>query len=466
MSLKDALPISFSPDVTSALGLPSSGSVNLRELTASTPYCYWSGLAAPVSNKADSLQNYIYSFSVTLFSPPGTNFYKAVTVSGDGSTMAALASGSTGNTVVIFNRSGNTWIQSASFQWPSNDPSGSPSTTFGFPLALNADGTHLAISDLSGEAIWVYTYNGTSWSSNTPLVAGTPTPPMFGNRLAISADGNTVATAWSDANNPTNIYVLVATFSGGALNFVTNINVSSFLGASTTDPAEFSVAISSDGNTIAAGLNYGPAYPVSGVGIFRKTGSTWASFSSTFIGGALPAAETDGLNLIGFGSSVSLNADGTKVLIGADQSTDSSGTIIGQAFTFTSPNSTSLSWTFEQSFLPPGPYTYNTTYGYGVAIGACVRLSKDGNVAAILAGNTYANTPTIWVYSKSGGSWSLKTTISPPVTMTYGDEGASGGDFIINMFDMSMDGKILAYLPANGGVPGSTPVTTAVQLYY
>ncbi len=162
------------------------------------------------------------------------SFGSSVALSADGSTLAvgasreaSAATGVGGNetdnsaayagAVYVFTRSSTTWSQRA-YVKASNTGAGD---VFGSSVALSADGSILAVgamwedsaatgiggdqlnnSAANAGAVYVFTRGATTWSQQTYLKASnTGADDYFGNNIAFSADGSTLAVGawWEDS---------------------------------------------------------------------------------------------------------------------------------------------------------------------------------------------------------------------------------------------------------------------------
>jgi DNA-binding beta-propeller fold protein YncE len=157
---------------------------------------------------------------------------------------------------------------------------------------------------------------------------------------------------------------------------------------STTPSDGWSVALSSDGNTVLIG---GPGdYGKTGAAwVFTRSGSTWTQ------GSKLTGTEARGEAR--FGSSVALSSDGNTALIGGGG--DNTG--VGAAWVFTRSGST---WTQQGSKLTgSGEVSSETSpgkFGYSVAL-----ASAEGNTALIGGPGDNKGAGAAWVFTRSGSAW-------------------------------------------------------------
>ncbi len=296
-----------------------------------------------------SQQAYIKASNAEAYDVFGT----ALTLSADGNTLAVGALGEDSNAVgvngnqadnsqpasgavYVFMRAAGAWTQRAYLK-------ASPSSygpEFGEAVALSADGRTLAVSAqhedpprLSGSA-YVFALNGATWTQEAHLKASNAgTEDYFGFWLALSADGNTLAV---------------------------------------TAPGERSNATGIDGNQLDDSLvEAGAAY------VFARGPTGWAQQAY------VKASNTE--NEDGFGYCVTLSGDGNVMAVGAPNEdsnaigtngsqTDNSASSTGAVYEYTRSGT---SWT-QRSYVKPT----NTTLG-GYFFGNWVGLSADGNVLAV-----------------------------------------------------------------------------------
>jgi hypothetical protein len=370
----------------------------------------------------------------------------AVALSADGNTLAVSAyfedSGATGingnasdnsvresGAVYVFARTGSTWSQQA-YVKASNTGEKDDGDTFGYAIALSDDGNSLAVgapsedsraSQINGDqadnsangagAAYVFTRSGTSWAQQAYIKSGNPAGAdpgdLFGYAVGLSADGNTLAVGAFDEGGSSNKIngpednklggtgaVYVFTRKGTAW------SREAYLKASTQDRADSLgnwIAISDDGNTVAAGaldedsmttgvnavqsghsgrvgapddMSSGAAY------VFARTGNTWtqqASFKASNTGkedwfGMRLALSGDGNTL----AVAAPNEDSAARGINGKQDDESAGEA-GAVYVFTRSGST---WTYRGYFKGSNTEEFDE-------FGSSVGLNRDGKVMAV-----------------------------------------------------------------------------------
>jgi len=248
------------------------------------------------------------------YNTAGDNFGSHVSLSDDGTTLAVSAvyedSAATGingtqvhncdplapvncattaGAVYIFNARYGTWYQDDYIK-PFFT---APTQYFGWSIALSGDGTTLAVGafyessaaagiggtqtydcansincrDASG-AVYIFSYSGSGWSQQEYIKASVPDiGDNFGNAVALSYDGNTLAVgAYTESSNATGIstvplapgeYNNAASHAGAVYLFSRSANIwkqDAYIKASNTTAHDLfgaDLALSSDGNTLA-----------------------------------------------------------------------------------------------------------------------------------------------------------------------------------------------------------------------
>ena len=302
----------------------------------------------------------------------------------------------------------------------------------GSGVAISGDGTTLAVgaqheassargingnqndeSAYNAGAVYVFTKTGATWSQQAYIKASnTGSGDHFGNAVALSADGNTLAVAafWesgratgingdqNDNSIPQAGAVYVFTRAGSTWTQQAYIKASNTGKAGVGDePGEgdqfgFSLALSDDGNTLAvgaptedsaaAGINGNQAndsaITAGAVYVYRRTGASWAQQAYVKSDAAPMATAGDQ-----FGYSVALNADGTTLAVGVYDEGGSGRTVnvplddmrrgSGAAYVYRRQGE---SWARE-AYLK----AWNTEGGD--SWGVSVALSDDGNTLAM-----------------------------------------------------------------------------------
>jgi hypothetical protein len=382
----------------------------------------------------------------------------SIALNGDGTTMAigapfesGGAAGVNGNqrdnsvyasgAVYVYLRQGDSWTQQAYVK--ASNPG--QSDHFGSSVALSRDGNTMAIAahwEASGAtgvngnqndnsipqsgAVYVFTRTGTTWTQQAYIKASNTGKAgegqlvgdgdQFGFSLALSGDGNTLA-----------------------------------VGAISEDSAAQQInGNQGDDSAQSAGAVY----------VYARTGSTWAQ--QAYVKSANMGAG-DGL-----GFSVALSFDG-NTLAAAAFDEDGGGRGINPPDNTESQNSGALyvftrqggTWS-QQAYIKGSKGETSDGFGFATAI------SDDGNTIAVGSGDEACLTPgidppgcaddapplrgaNIWVgaayvFVRNGNAWSEQTFIKAPNARPYNSFGVR--------LDLSGDGNTLAvsaYLEDNGG---------------
>jgi hypothetical protein len=382
----------------------------------------------------------------------GDNFGNSVALSGDGNTLAvgARSEGSirtgviagivdeatAGNAapdsgaVYVYTRSAGAWSQQA-YVKASNTEAGD---LFGNSVALSGNGNTLAVgavfesSDRMGVtagivdeamagndasaagAVYVYTRNGGAWAQQAYVKASnTETMDLFGNSVALSGDGNTLAVGavWEAGPNEAAFgagAVYVYAFAAGAWSQQAYVKASN---SGASDEFGTSVAQSDDGNTLAVGA---PFEAGSGTGIGSMSNESAANAGAAYVYNRIGAAWSQQAYVKAsntnagdnFGWSVALSGDGNALAVGAylensaatgidgNQTNDcgvaspfNCAADSGAVYVYTRAAGT---WSQQAYAKTPNP-EFNDQFGHSVA------LSGDGNTLAVGARREDGSTP-------------------------------------------------------------------------
>lgn len=429
-------------------------------------------------------------------------FGESVALSADGSTFAVSAyaedsnatgvdgnqadnSVGLGGAVYVFKRNAGVWIQQAYLK-PNAVPAAAPGFWFGRSIALSDDGNTLAVgahyedsnaTGIDGDpannlatnsgAVYVFSRSGDAWSHQAYVKASnTDANDQFGTRVALSADGNTLAVgAHNERSTATHVggdeSINSINGAGAVYVFARSAGTwtqQAYVKASNTQAQQAfgtSVALSGDGNTLAVGANNeassNPGNPVDvaapgsgAVYILTRSGGVWAH--QAYLKAGVPTIDSY------FGTAVALSNDGNTLAVGAYKE-DSNATGIGGDQTNQLSNDSGAVYVFaraggnwsHQAYVKPS----NTAdFSY---FGSSVTLSGDGNtlVAGAEMENTgAASSGAFYVFNRSGSAWG-ETAFVKSGTVEIGDKFGTA-------VSLSRDGSALAVgtYAEDGGTQG------------
>ena len=359
----------------------------------------------------------------------GDQFGYSVTLSADGNTMAvgayfedSAATGVNGNqgdnsmensgAVYVFTRSGSVWTQQA-YVKASNTGEKEDGDQFGFAVGLSGDGNTLAVTAVSEDsaasgingdqadnsadgagATYVFTRTGSTWAQQAYVKPWNTTGRgnLFGYAVGLSSDGNVMAVgSYNEDGNKGAVYV----FLRNQGNWTQQTRLAA-LNAERGDSLGCAVAISDDGNTIAAGafdedallkgiqpLNAGnndeaADASVGAAYIFVRTGNVWTE--QAYIK-ATNAKENDQ-----FGWALALSRDGNTVAVGAHledsgatglngNQNDASAPDSGAAYVYTRTGTT---WA-STAYVKPSNVKPGAEFGLSLALA----INADGKTLAV-----------------------------------------------------------------------------------
>jgi hypothetical protein len=359
------------------------------------------------------------------------NFGSSVALSRDGNTLAvaayyepSAATGINGNqndrsipeagAVYIFTRSGTTWSQQAYIKASNTGNAAvgdgfAEGDQFGYSMALSADGNTLAVAAIGEDsaatgingdqadnmanqagAAYVFTRTGTSWSQQAYIKSSMTRPGvLFGYSIGISGNGDTLVVAEFDADRGKGaLYVLGR--SGGTWSHQARIQPAN---VENGDSLGYSLAVSADGNTIAAGaadedcMTPGvnpqgcekdqPLDNSSGATwIFVRNGNDWTQ--QAFLKSSNPGKED------WFGVRLAISGDGNTVAVSAPnedsaakgingKQDDDSASEAGAVYLFTRNGTT---WAQQA-------YVKGSNTRAGDEFGSSISLSQDGRTMLV-----------------------------------------------------------------------------------
>ena len=252
----------------------------------------------------------------------------------------------------IFTRSGNIWTQ----QGKKLEGKGvNGLSTQGCSVAISSDGSTAVVGGMgenSTGAVWVFTRIGNNWTQQGPKLTGSGSidTSYQGWSVAISSDGNTLVEGGYKDNHFT-----------GAIWVFTRIGNTwiqqgqKLIGIDTIGHAAqgYAVTVSSDGNTIIEG---GPSdnNAVGAVWLFHRNNGIWSQYGNKLIG-------TGAIGQAGQGSSVSISSDGNTFVEGGRLDNQ----YIGAFWVFTQINGV---WTQQSSKLVGNGYIGYSNQGNSTVI--------------------------------------------------------------------------------------------------
>lgn len=377
----------------------------------------------------------------------------ATGINGDQSNNTAFVSGA----VYVFTRAGGIWSQQAYIKASNTEFS----DQFGYSLALSNDGNTLAVSSfredsnaagINGDqtdnsltdsgAVYIFNRTASTWAQQAYIKASNPdSDDYFGNALALSDDGNTLAVgAEFEDSNATGINGIQSdnsALNSGAVYVFTRLATvwtqQAYIKASNTNNADVfgnSVTLSQNGNTLAVGaynessdatgINGNQAsnlMPASGaVYVFVRSGSTWTQQAY------IKASNSESNDRFGF--SVSLSNDATKLAISATGEDSNATGEGGDQANNTVTNSGAVyifdwsgtAWT-QEAYIKAGHTNIDDLFGLRVAFSGdastlVVSANGEDSNAVDVNGNPTNNSTlesgAAYVFQKSGSVWTQK----------------------------------------------------------
>lgn len=318
---------------------------------------------------------------------------------------------------------------------------------FARALGLSSDGNTLAVGATgkggSAGAVYIFTRQGSSWSQTGYVkAADAASGDSFGEALALSGDGNTLAvgayledsistgingsTGGIAENNSNRGAVYVFTRGGGGWTQQAYVKASS-----SHDNAYFggAVSLNNDGNTLAVGatgertggMDAGAVY------VFMRVAGVWSQQGFVKSSAPMPGAH--------FGAAVTLSGDGSTLAAGAPDEyngSDSGGSVYVFALTAGAwSQQSAVKASNTSAFDAFGSALSLSADGASLAVGAQNEKSAatgiDGNQADRTAGGAGA----AYVFTRSAGAWSQQAYIKASNTAqnaAFGSSLAFSGD--------------------------------------
>jgi hypothetical protein len=272
--------------------------------------------------------------------------------------------------------------------------------SYGRSAAISADGNTIAIgAPLDGPGgdeygvVYIYTRSGTTWTQQTRIVCGTAYAHM-GVSVALSSNGNTLAAGADTDGSYGATYIY--TRSGTTWTQQARLVGTGYISAPFGVGQGLGVALSADGNTMATCGGYDNGY-IGATWIFTRSGTTWTQQGSKLVGSGATGTSLQ--------SECALSADGNTLAVGGNWD----NSFAGATWIFTRSGTT---WSQQGSKLVG-------TSGVGAGQqGNKVSLSASGDTLAVGAFQDNSSFGAVWVFTRSGTTWSQQGSKLTPTGAT------------------------------------------------
>jgi hypothetical protein len=376
-----------------AVSLSSDGSVLIVGAYGEDTSPYFQNGAAYVFTRAGA--TWTQQQKLTASDPEDSALFGiAVAMSSDGNTAIVGAEDTSPNTdngaAYVFTRSGSVWSQQAKLLASDSESN----ALFGCAVALSADGNTAIIGarredtspSADNGAAYVFTRSGVTWSEQQKLTASdAASDDFFGTSVALSSNGNTaIIGAIGEDTSPSvqNGAAYVFTRSGSTWTEQQKLTANDL---ASSDQFGISVALSSNGDTAVVGADLEDTSPTLSNGaayVFTRSGSTWTQQQKLLASD--PNTDDN------FGRSVAVSADGNIAVVGAYSETTPPYLNNGAAYVFTRSG---VTWTQKQKILA-SDLASNDFFGTSVTMSAgasVVVIGADGETSQAGAAYVFAS---------------------------------------------------------------------------
>lgn len=330
------------------------------------------------------------------------------TVIGDSSTLLTATAATTGKTATrVINWS--VLLPAVNWAGASDTPQGSfigiAGDYFATALALSGDSNTVVFTAPYNDEygtnrgkLYIYTRSGTTWTLEAGIsdFANTTAQPYAGMAVTLSYDGNTMligdGRSSVGATNSGAVHVYVrsgTTWSRQARLQSSTVTTGDWFGKSVSVSGNGNVAVIGSESTNTVSTNKGCAY------IFTRTGTTWTQQAKLYT--------SDGANGDNFCLGVSMSRDGAYFIGGSPNK---------GAYVFTGSGA---SWSQQAKLTSSDGST-----GSFAALQHHISINADGTTAVIGA-NTQDGEGCVYVFTRSGTTWSQAVKISNPDPNNSGD---------------------------------------------
>lgn len=296
---------------------------------------------------------------------------------------------------------------------------------FGTSIAMSEDGNILAVgadgndgNGIDSGHVRVFENLSGNWTQIGNDINGENSGDISGfNSISLSSNGQILAigAVYNNGNGDASGHVRVfQNIAGNWIQIGNDID-----GEAAGDLFGYSVALSSNGNILAAGAPYnnGNGSGSGHVRVFQNLAGNWVQIGND-INGAITNA--------GIGKSISISSDGNTIAIGARNALDANASV--RVFQ-------NISGTWNQV-----GNTISNSVNYG--FGNCVSISSNGTIVAIASDNENK----VRVFKNILGTWTqIGSTIN----------GQNNGDNFGYSLYLSSDGQILAIGAINNDTNGT-----------
>lgn len=399
---KQIIPDGPTPEPTIEPGpTPMSNETKIRTLVGNTQQTYLVHISTGISYEGDTFvigaanyyENSVESGALYIYKNDSStweetrlvasdatdrcNFGKSVSISNDGTIIAAGAPFDDTGAVYLYNWDSTSWNERKIT--PSDGEGGE---LFGYSVALSEDGNKLAVGayydDDNGYhsgSVYLYSWNGTVWIEEKVIASDGGHGDFYGFTVALSGDGTTLVVG-APCDDSTS-YLSGSIYVYNCINWEeVKITASD---AESYDEFGYTLDISNNGRRIVVGryVDFSGGYPSDNIYIYSKNDTSWDE---------IIIEPSDGFPDDDFGNYVAISNDGMSVIVGST-SQDENGIYNGAAYLYENDG---IEWT-ETKIMA---YDYFPANHYGHR----VDISGDGNILLInnhpyySDGNVYTDT--------------------------------------------------------------------------